>query len=247
MEVTPKLAELFGAYAGDGSMSRLTNGVVLMSIYASKEERDWLEHLATLFEKAFYHRPKVRWCTTEYALRTGVREICKFFHSTGFPIGKKTFTVRTPQVVMNTGNAVVFRAFLRGYFDADGSLSFQRRKCGWYSEFKRTYHYYPRLFLESASKGLIHVDVKSMLDSINFRHRIYNRTRLKGGYRSYATVIKGPVQLDLWMKEIGSSNPVHLTKYQVWKRFGFCPPRTTLNQRLAILSGKLDPKTFYKN
>jgi len=39
MEITPELAELFGAYVGDGSMSRLTNGVVLMSVYASKEER----------------------------------------------------------------------------------------------------------------------------------------------------------------------------------------------------------------
>jgi len=246
MEVTPELAELLGAYVGDGSMSRLTNGVVLMSIYASKEERDWLEHLATLFEKTFCYRPKVRWCTTEYALRTGAREICKFFQSTGFPVGKKTFTVRTPQVVMNTGNAVV-GAFLRGYFDADGSLSFQRRKCGGYCEFKRTYHYYPRLSLESASKELIHVDIKSMLDSANFRCRIYNRKRLEGRYLSYTAVIKGSVQLDLWMKEIGPSNPVHFTKYQVWEKFGFCPPRTTLNQRLAILSGKLDPKAFYGN
>jgi len=178
------------------------------------------------------------------------QESVKFVKSSrniGFPIGKKTHTVRTPQSVIDTGNAVIFGAFLRGYFDADGSLSFQRRKRGGYGEFKRTYHYYPRLFLKSASKDLIHFDIKNMLDSTNFRHRIYNRTKLEGKYLSYAAVMKGPAQLDLWIKEIGFSNPVHLTKYHVWKRFGFCPPRTTLNQRLVMLSGKLDPKTFYEN
>lgn len=35
-------------------------------------------------------------------------------------------------------------------------------------------------------------------------------------------------------------NPVHLTKYDIWKKFGFCPPRTKLQQRIDILEGKID-------
>ena len=42
------------------------------------------------------------------------------------------------------------------------------------------------------------------------------------------------------MKLIGIKNPVKLTRYLVWKKFGFCPPHTNLQQRKDILNGKLN-------
>jgi hypothetical protein len=48
-----------------------------------------------------------------------------------------------------------------------------------------------------------------------------------------------------WFNIIGSSNPRHQTRYAVWQKFGFLPPRTNINQRKAILEGELDPHSFY--
>ncbi len=58
--------------------------------------------------------------------------------------------------------------------------------------------------------------------------------------------ICGKEQLELWMKKIGFNSRKHLTKYLVWKKFGFCPPNTTLPERELILKGELDSYSFYK-
>ena len=49
------------------------------------------------------------------------------------------------------------------------------------------------------------------------------------------------------MKKIGFNNYAKYSKYEVWKKFGFCPPYTTLKQRKKILNGELDPYSFYSN
>ena len=49
MDITPELAELFGAYVGDGTMSVHRGGKGrLLSIAAGKEGREWLNHVANL-------------------------------------------------------------------------------------------------------------------------------------------------------------------------------------------------------
>ena len=46
--------------------------------------------------------------------------------------------------------------------------------------------------------------------------------------------------MSTWMKLIGTKNLVKLSRYLVWKKFRFCPPHTTLQQREDILNEKLD-------
>lgn len=60
MDVTAELAELFGAYVGDGTMSINKKEEILLLFSASKDEKEWLEHIASLLERASFHRPKVR-------------------------------------------------------------------------------------------------------------------------------------------------------------------------------------------
>lgn len=62
---------------------------------------------------------------------------------------------------------------------------------------------------------------------------------LKENYR-YTIILSGVINLERWMKLIGIKNPVKLTRYLVWKKFGFCPPHTNLQQRKDILNGKLN-------
>lgn len=68
----------------------------------------------------------------------------------------------------------------------------------------------------------------------------YYDERTKKIYIKHNIYVSGKDNLDRWIKTIGFSNPVHLTKFQIWDKFGFCPPKTTLRERLKILNGELD-------
>jgi len=248
MKITPDLAELFGIYVGDGTMSANKSGKrALLSIAAGKDEKEWLDYVANLFKKIFCYKPKVRWNLNVYKIQTGISKICEFFKEAGFPVGKKALTIRAPKAIVETNDDVAYKAFLKGYFDADVCLCFERNLHGRYVKFKKTYHYYPRILLTSISKDLIITDIKQMLEVIGLQHNTRERMpRKKEEHKSYVATITGATQLELWMKEVGSSNLVHTSKYNVWKKFGFCPTKTTLDQRLAMLAGELDPEIFYK-
>ena len=58
--------------------------------------------------------------------------------------------------------------------------------------------------------------------------------------KEYILTLSGVKRLNEWMNLIGIKNPVKLTRYFVWKKFGFCPPHTTLKEREDILKGKRD-------
>lgn len=62
---------------------------------------------------------------------------------------------------------------------------------------------------------------------------------------TYIINLNGRNNLVNWMKNIGFRNPKHLTKYSIWKKFGFCPPNTTILERRQILRDDIDPLTFY--
>ena len=40
-----------------------------------------------------------------------------------------------------------------------------------------------------------------------------------------------------WIKEIGFNNPKHNTKIEVWEKIGYCPPKTKITERRAIING----------
>jgi len=245
--VTPELAELFGAYVGDGTMSKMNGKGALLSIAAGREEEEWLNHVANLFEQIFNYRPKVLWNSNVYKIQIGVNGICEFFKEVGFPAGEKGLTVRVPKIVIETDDEIIYKSFLRGYSDADGCLCFERNPLGRYTLFKKTYHYYPRILLTSISKDLIVTDIKQILETIGLRYNTREiLPRRKNEHKSYVATVAGAAQIKLWMKEVGSFNPVHVSKYNVWEKFGFCPTKTTLDQRRAMLSGELDSQIFYK-
>ena len=121
---------------------------------------------------------------------------------------------------------------MRGVFDTDGSLMFKKRE--------KDVHFYPLIEIVSKSKPLI-----SQISDIVTKFRFASHTYLdrKGTMRLY---IGGRRSVKLWMDIIGSKNPIHTSKYLIWKKFGFCPPRTTLTDRMSILDGKIDPLVFEK-
>lgn len=57
--------------------------------------------------------------------------------------------------------------------------------------------------------------------------------------------ISGRHRLEQWMKVVSFNNPVHLSKYLIFKKYGFVPPHTTLAERKKILKKKIDPWSYY--
>ena len=126
-------------------------------------------------------------------LRFGYKELLYFFNnSLDFPIGKKIdlrIHTRIPK------KRIFWIPIIRGIFDTDGSF-FLDKNFG---------KIYPQIEFHMKAPYLLE-QLASFLRSEGYRlTQRPDRIRLKG--------IK---QIQKWMKEIGSSNPKHILRYQNW-------------------------------
>ncbi|MBS3167863.1 hypothetical protein J4216_01940 [Candidatus Woesearchaeota archaeon] len=131
--------------------------------------------------------------------------------------------------------------FIRGLADSDFCLTFKERK--------NTYHSYPVISFNSSSFSLVS-QINEKLLELNFKtSTLFNfpKKRYEKTHISNQLEISGEYMLEKWMKTISFNSRKHLTKYLVWKKFGFCPTHTNLPQRELILKGDLDPYSFYKS
>ncbi len=131
--------------------------------------------------------------------------------------------------------------FLRGFFDTDGSISCQRN----YSIKNNQKHTQIRISLGCTSKELM-LEINDLLRNFGFKTLI-RQTLKQDGIRKPDTkvVLSGGIQVNRWFELIGSKNPKHISKYQIWKKFGFCPPKTTLAERMQMLKKELSPYSYY--
>jgi hypothetical protein len=49
--------------------------------------------------------------------------------------------------------------------------------------------------------------------------------------------VNGSVNIDGWRREIGFSNPSHISRLMIFQRLGECPPKTSILGRLSYLTG----------
>ena len=244
--MTPQLAEICGIHAGDGYL-RNDGKRRELDISGNVEEKSYYDHhVIPLFQKIFNIKIQGKFFPSRntYGFVIRDKKIIEFMHRLGFPFGKKTTIVEVPQMILNTNNKIVKSRFLRGFFDTDGSLTFDKRHKGKYVEFKRKYHYYPRIILSTVSEKL-HRQCSLLLKHLNIHHT--SQTCEPKGVRNtrYRIWIFGNIQLQKWLKIIGCKNMGKLTRYYIWDKFGFCPPNTSLKQRMMILNNQLNPKSLY--
>jgi hypothetical protein len=136
-----------------------------------------------------------------------------------------------------------------GSLDADGCIFCQKDYTKYANDFNSKYHSKIRLRISSISKTLI-----DQLFILCKKHgfRCVKRT-LKRGFAYHRNCSDAHIleineikSIHRWFKELSPSNPKHTTKYLIWKKFGFCPPCTTIQQRKDILKNKLNPYYLYK-
>lgn len=213
------LAYFLGYFLGDGYTSAAGNRIIGMSCHSIDEEHFCRMILVPLITKLFGIRPSVhKKNQNAFAITFVSKKVLSYLTSEiSIPLGqaKKTVPGWVAQSSMKTKVA-----FIRGLFDADGSLIFSRK----------TYpkEIYPSLELKSVDHDILEW-VAGVLLELGFRVSLGRSVEI------WVLRINGREMLTRWMKKIGTENLKHTSKYEVWQRLGYCPSGTTVPERLRLL------------
>lgn len=157
----------------------------------------------------------------------------------GLPAGPKK-NIQIPQIILNSPTEIKLSC-LRGIADTDFSLSFKKDWKGVYRD--------PYITLGCSSRALVMQIAEILKDvgivaSTRLDIKEYDKRTGKFYTKQYL-YIHGKKNLTKWINLIGFNNPVQITKYKIWKKFGYCPSMTTLKQRTDILDGRMDLDDFH--
>ena len=224
--------ELLGILYGDGCLSKFKSGgkvfkVIVISGHKHDDRHYFENRVIKLVEGIIRRRPKIK----EDRKFNGIHiyfQSKKLFDylikNFNFPIGKKELLIIPKELI--DSNQKKINAFIRGLFDTDGSLYFEKN-------YSTSYHY-PNIEIFSKSDELLN-EVKLLLENVEFLV-IKGKRRIR---------LRGKSNLEKWMKEIGSSNMKHISKYLVWKIKGTCLPGKIfkINDRIELLKTHKLPLT----
>lgn len=188
--MSPALAEEIGAHLGDGCLSYNRNYFSIKS--DKKEEGYFTGFLFKVYKELFnldlrlMHTPNV--CGFEICSKA----LAEFKNKViGLPYGEKVERIKVPEAVLNTKNKEIYRVFLRGLFDTDGSVCLVKIN-------------YPVIGITIKSQSLIS-EVKDMLKKLGF---------MCSGDK-WNIHLNGTSMLNKWIKEIGSNNPKNIKRLQI--------------------------------
>lgn len=243
MKITPEFAEIIGMFAADGC---LQEEYICMWGNIYQEIEYYNNVVCPLFSNVLgreiiAHKKE---SNSVYGFYVCGKNIVKLFANLGFT-NNKTYDVKIPTEILNSNSKDIHAAFIRGYVNCDGGIDFLKRK-GKYCEFKLTYNTYPRIAVSSVSKQVIN-EMSFLLNDLGISHTVCLQRKKEANKKdSLKIMIRGPERVEDYIKKIGLNSSAHYTKYLIWKKFGMCPPRTTLETRNKILKEKLNPFSLYK-
>ena len=244
-----QISEFLGWHTGDGCISTKGGRYQYSLTGDITEELTFYDKIVVpSFNKIFHSKlnEPVRLRSYKSVGVCGIYFSSKYFtnfliNEIGIASGKKT-SIGIPSIIESSNEK---RLFLRGLFDTDGSIYF----CKSYSKRSNLaynlFHYSPKIKLATISQKLIW-QVHKILIELGFSPRIQKPRKQKATeYVVHSVVLDTKGDVRKWIEQIGFNNVKHSSKVEVWKRFGFCPPFTTLKQRVSILKNATSPLEFY--
>ena len=206
--LSKKLCEFVGTYIGDGYMDK---GTGIGVVGDSRLDANYFEYLYKNVDYLFGIKGRLlkRKDKNAIYLKFNSINLSKMFISRfGFPNGSKTYTVTIPKEIMDSNEEFIFSA-VRGIFDTDGCVFFDKRK-----QYAKPY---PRITLQMVSKPLI----EQLVNILSKHFTVFSRT--DGKRTIYSIEIYGHKQLEKWMGLIGFSNERHLSKIRKELQAGIEP------------------------
>jgi intein/homing endonuclease len=243
--ITEDLSEILGMFAADGNLQ--DNHI---SIWGNihEDKRYYDDTVCPLFSRVFNkiitaHEKK---SNSVYGFYICDKKIIQIFKEFGFT-RRKTYNVKIPQDILLSKDEKIISAFIRGFTDCDGCLNFVKRYENGYSEFKRKYHTYPRIYIKIVSKNMID-DLSYLLKRLGINHtKSTYKSKQENAKDSWIITIRGKEGLKDWMNKIGFNNYSKNTKYLIWKKYGFCPTPSNISQRELILKEEVNPEILYQD
>lgn len=243
--ITKEISEIAGFFAADGSMQKK-----YICFWGNPiEDKEYYDNvLKDLFRKSFRIEvnPHEKKSNGVYGFYVCKRTVINFFNENlGFEPGSKTYKVEVPKIILENKNPEIQKAFLRGYASGDGGLNFYR-KTGNYCKFKKKFHYYPRFSISSVSEKVIE-QLREITEKNGIECCVSLKKNLKGKRKNkYCLTINGKKRLENYAKLVGIPNMKDFTKLELFRKFGFVPPRTSIQQRYRILNNEVSIYDFYQ-
>ena len=214
-------AELLGAFAGDGWMSKGKSSTSLFITGNTKDEKqDYDERISFLFQKVFDKKVNPRnypyWRT--YGIYVSEKRIIDAFVGTGMPVGEKSMRVKVPELILS--DKMLMQSFLRGLFDTDGCICFSKSYNKNASKWQKSCRHIPEVFISTISKQLAE-QTSLIFQSINLQPttRIIKSSR---GYKpSYRIYIRSKSKTKQFFKIVQPKNQKHLDRFNQWHTQGF--------------------------
>lgn len=218
--LTTTFAYFLGYLLGDGCTSISGHPTVSISCHSIDEDDLARRVIVPLITRLFGIRPSLfkKRNQNAYCISFGSKQVVTYLTDVvGFPLGQ--FPKVVPRLISSSRMRIKV-AFVRGLFDADGSIILS----------KKTYQnpVYPSIELKSVDRNILQW-VMGVLKEQGFR---VSQGR---SAESWVLRVNGSDMLVRWMRKIGSGNLKHISKYQVWQKYGYCPPNTNVPQRLDLL------------
>lgn len=135
------------------------------------------------------------------------------------PIGKKSLTVEVPEFIK--ADKSLSKAFIRGLFDTDGCISFQKSYNKNASKWQKQVRHKPTILFTTMSKSLIQ-SLLEMTADLGFAFRL-GKPQLPKYSKTFAYRIRleGKANVKKFFKTIKPKNPKHLAKFNAWLKQGF--------------------------
>ena len=176
-----------------------------------------------------------------YSFHIFDKKVVKYFRELGIKPGSKIdikipFEIKSNKkyvlIEIKSNKKYVLR-FLRGLFDTDGNLYFDKNRSA-----KQPINNRPTIKLGTVSKELMY-DVFGALTDLRLHPRMKKPYKGKRDKNYVYTVLLYRVKdIEFYIKNIGFKNPKHLTKWMMYKKYGICKPNTTLEQRKQIIQNR---------
>lgn len=240
-EKSELLAEETGIHFGDGCMIiRIDKwGRHYRYSYAAHtyDDSSYINYFKSIIKNLYGLTPTYEKShKNQYDLIYESKNLVNFKLSLGISLSPKD-DLRIPEWILN--NKEFSHSFLRGIFDTDGSLMFKRKN--------GNSHNYPYIYLSLKNK-LLMKQIHLLLFKLGIKSSLseHKQKRNFKNHICWDIGISGSKNLNNFINNIGFNNKKHFTKYLIWKRFGFCPINTTLQQRENILNRNLSITTLIK-
>lgn len=241
MKIDWRVAEICGIILGDGHMHTTENRV---TITGSLEDMHYYKnYVIPLFISSFRVNPSFKFIKNKNSCHMYInnKEMFKFLtDKLNMHRGNK-INAHIPKLILN--NTKLIPHFLRGIFDTDGSLKFSKQA--------KNINYYPRIRL-CCQESYLSKEISILLNKLNFNFSESKNFNKFTGFKNSKGMpilanrhvvcyeISGKNNIIKWTKLIDSSNPVHLTKFLIWRKMGLGFPNSSLYDRLNILNLGVD-------